>query len=49
VLAVSDGITARGGQPFLHAAIDNTGAVRLYESLGFRNRRKVGFVGVTVP
>lgn len=49
VLAVCAGVTARGEQPFLHAASDNTGAVRLYESLGFRTRRKVSFVGVRVP
>ena len=49
VRAVAAGITARGELPFLHAATENTGAIRLYESLGFRVRRKITFLGATVP
>ena len=49
VRAVSAGITARGELPFLHAANENAGAIRLYESLGFRVRRKITFLGATVP
>ncbi|MFE2937830.1 GNAT family N-acetyltransferase [Streptomyces sp. NPDC059255] len=49
VLAVADGIRARGETPFLHAAADNTGAVRLYESLGFEVRRATRFLGVRAP
>ncbi|MFJ2211655.1 GNAT family N-acetyltransferase [Streptomyces sp. NPDC101062] len=49
VLAVADGIRSRGETPFLHAAADNTNAVRLYESLGFRLRRPMKFLGVQVP
>lgn len=36
-------ITHRDELPFLHAAAHNTGAIRLYESLGFRLRRTVDF------
>ncbi|MEV6212075.1 GNAT family N-acetyltransferase [Kitasatospora sp. NPDC051914] len=49
VHAVAAGIRARGEVPFLHVAEDNTGAVRLYESLGFRARRTVTFAGAVVP
>ncbi|MFR9675307.1 GNAT family N-acetyltransferase [Streptomyces sp. TR06-5] len=48
VLAVAAGILERGETPFLHAARDNTGALRLYEALGFRLRRATPFV-VTRP
>jgi predicted GNAT family acetyltransferase len=43
------GIRARGETPFLHAVADNTGAIRLYEALGFRLRRTVVFSAVRVP
>ncbi|MFD6423736.1 GNAT family N-acetyltransferase [Streptomyces sp. NPDC060198] len=49
VLAVAHAITERGDIPFLHAAAENTGAVRLYESLGFRLRRTTVFRGATTP
>ncbi|MFC1411232.1 GNAT family N-acetyltransferase [Streptacidiphilus sp. N1-12] len=49
VLAVAHGIRARGETPFMHAAAGNTNAVRLYQSLGFRLRRQVTFLGVRVP
>lgn len=49
VLAVAHVITARGETPFLHAAAENTGAIRLYESLGFRLRRTTLFRGATTP
>jgi uncharacterized RmlC-like cupin family protein/ribosomal protein S18 acetylase RimI-like enzyme len=42
VLAVAAGIRARGETPFMHAAGHNTGAIRLYESLGFRLRGAPG-------
>ncbi|WP_084690905.1 GNAT family N-acetyltransferase [Sphingomonas sp. SRS2] len=35
---VATRIEARGETPFLHAYADNTGAIRLYESLGFAIR-----------
>ena len=38
---VARGILARGETPFLHAYADNAGAISLYESLGFRLRRRV--------
>jgi len=43
------GIRARGETPFLHALASNTGAVRLYESMGFRLRRTISFTAVQVP
>jgi GNAT superfamily N-acetyltransferase len=49
VLAVAHGIRQRGETPFLHAAASNTGAIRLYESLGFRLRQTVTFAAVRVP
>ncbi|AXG81494.1 GNAT family N-acetyltransferase [Streptomyces paludis] len=49
VLAVADGIRARGETAFLHAAADNTNAIRLYETLGFAPRRRTRFLGVRVP
>jgi ribosomal protein S18 acetylase RimI-like enzyme len=49
VYAVAHGIRARGETPFLHAAADNTNAIRLYESIGFRLRRTATFQGARVP
>ncbi|MFI9151622.1 GNAT family N-acetyltransferase [Streptomyces sp. NPDC053367] len=49
VLAVAHGIRARGETPFLHAGARNTGAIRLYESLGFRLRRRTAFLAARVP
>ncbi|WP_033294221.1 GNAT family N-acetyltransferase [Amycolatopsis jejuensis] len=43
VLAVAAGILERGDRPFLHAAATNTGAIRLYEKLGFRLSRAMTF------
>ena len=34
-------ILARGETPFLHAWMDNTGAIALYEKLGYRIRREM--------
>jgi ribosomal protein S18 acetylase RimI-like enzyme len=36
---VMAGFTARGDLPFLHSYSGNTGAIALYERLGFRTRR----------
>ena len=41
--AVVAGIRARGEVPFLHAAGSNTGAIRLYEQLGFTVRSPIVF------
>lgn len=49
VLAVANGIRARGDIPFLHAAAENVVAIRLYESLGFRVRRRMSFAAAQVP
>ncbi|MEU7467525.1 GNAT family N-acetyltransferase [Streptomyces sp. NPDC044984] len=49
VLAVAAGARSRGDRSFLHVTADNTRAVRLYESLGFRVRRRTAFVMVRVP
>lgn len=43
VNAVAAGILERGETPFLHAAAGNTGAIRLYEKLGFSLRRPMSF------
>lgn len=47
--AVAFGIRERGETPFLHAAAGNTGAIRLYESLGFRLRRRTAFAAARAP
>jgi ribosomal protein S18 acetylase RimI-like enzyme len=39
VRTVVAGIRERGEEPFLHAAVDNTGAIALYERMGFELRR----------
>jgi predicted GNAT family acetyltransferase len=49
VPAVAAGIRDRGETPFLHAAATNTGAIRLYEALGFRLRKSLMFGSVRVP
>ncbi|MCX5136836.1 GNAT family N-acetyltransferase [Streptomyces sp. NPDC060011] len=49
VRAVAAGIRDRGDVPFLHAAADNTNAIRLYESIGFTLRRRTRFVLVRSP
>ncbi|HEV2638239.1 MAG TPA: SDR family NAD(P)-dependent oxidoreductase [Actinocrinis sp.] len=49
VLALVAEIRSRGETPFLHAAAGNLNAIRLYESLGFRLRRQVRFIGMRVP
>ena len=49
ILAVAAGIEERGDIPFLQAAADNANAVRLYETLGFRLRRRLPFLGIRVP
>jgi ribosomal protein S18 acetylase RimI-like enzyme len=46
VRAVAAGIASRGEVPFLHAAADNAGAIRLYEALGFTLRRTLSFTVV---
>ncbi len=49
VRAIADGIRARGEMPMLHASGHNHNAIRLYEGLGFRLRRKIGFFAVRTP
>ncbi|MFD3924251.1 GNAT family N-acetyltransferase [Streptomyces sp. NPDC058595] len=49
VLALAAGIKERGETPFIQAAGDNENAVRLYEALGFRLRRRIAFLGIRVP
>ncbi len=39
-------MVARGETPFLHSYADNTGAIALYESLGFRIRREVHVLAI---
>ncbi|SEL82743.1 GNAT family N-acetyltransferase [Streptacidiphilus jiangxiensis] len=49
VRAVAAGIRERGDIPFLHASAANTGAIRLYESIGFTLRRRTAFLLLRVP
>jgi predicted GNAT family acetyltransferase len=49
VKAVAAGIRHRGETPFLHAAGNNTNAIRLYQTLGFTLRRHTTFQQVRVP
>ncbi|MGV9558924.1 GNAT family N-acetyltransferase [Streptomyces sp. NPDC003401] len=49
ILAVAHGIRERGETPFLHTGAANTGAIRLYESLGFRLRRRTAFLAARAP
>jgi ribosomal protein S18 acetylase RimI-like enzyme len=49
VKAVGAGIRELGEVPFLHAAGNNTTAIRLYYALGFTLRREVVFSAVRAP
>jgi ribosomal protein S18 acetylase RimI-like enzyme len=49
VRAVADGIRNRGETPFLHTAETNENAIRLYLSMGFVLRKRVGFFAVRTP
>ncbi|MGQ7296724.1 GNAT family N-acetyltransferase [Quadrisphaera sp. KR29] len=49
VHAVAHGVRERGEVPFLHASASNTGAIRLYEQLGFRLRRPTRFLALRPP
>ncbi|MFJ9736854.1 GNAT family N-acetyltransferase [Streptomyces sp. NPDC101166] len=49
ILAVAHGIRERGETPFLHTSAANVNAIRLYESLGFRLRRRTAFLAARVP
>jgi GNAT superfamily N-acetyltransferase len=46
---VAAGIRDRGEAAFLHAALANANAIRLYESIGFARRREILFLLVRVP
>ncbi|WP_394619364.1 GNAT family N-acetyltransferase [Lentzea sp. JNUCC 0626] len=47
LLAVAHGIRERGETTFLHVLASNTGAIRLYEKLGFRQRLSTEFLILT--
>ncbi|MFG2290427.1 GNAT family N-acetyltransferase [Streptomyces sp. NPDC048595] len=49
IRAVAVGIRDRGDTPFLHTSAANTGAIRLYESIGFTLRRRTTFRQVRTP
>ncbi|MFI7358151.1 GNAT family N-acetyltransferase [Streptomyces avidinii] len=49
VRAVAAAARERGDSPFLHAAASNTGAIRLYEAMGFTLRRNPVFLGLRTP
>lgn len=49
VRVVAAGVVGRGEVPVLHAAADNTDAIRLYEAMGFTHRKLVRFVATRAP
>ncbi|MFE3632685.1 GNAT family N-acetyltransferase [Streptomyces cellostaticus] len=49
IRAVAHGVRERGETPFLHTGARNAHALRLYESLGFRLRRRTAFLAARVP
>ena len=49
VSALVSRILTRGERPFLHVAETNTGALALYQRLGFETRRGVTFRGFRTP
>ncbi|MCQ4079355.1 GNAT family N-acetyltransferase [Streptomyces sp. RB6PN25] len=49
IRAVAAGIRERGDTPFLHTSAANTGAIRLYESIGFTLRRRTTFNLIRSP
>ncbi|ANP52891.1 ribosomal protein S18 acetylase RimI-like enzyme [Streptomyces griseochromogenes] len=49
IRAVAHGIRERGETPFLHTGAHNAGAIRLYESLGFRLRLRTAFLAARAP
>ncbi|NEW69207.1 GNAT family N-acetyltransferase [Streptomyces rapamycinicus] len=49
ISALVAGILARNERPFLHVAETNTGAIALYERLGFASRKRVTFRGFRTP
>ena len=49
IRALVAGIRARGDTPFLHAVATNTGAIRLYEAMGFELRQPIVFRALQTP
>lgn len=49
VQVVAAGIVVRGEIPMLHASVDNTDAIRLYQAMGFAVRRTVRFCAARAP
>jgi ribosomal protein S18 acetylase RimI-like enzyme len=49
IRAVAADIREHGAEPFLHVADWNTGALRLYEALGFQRRRVTEFAAYRPP
>jgi ribosomal protein S18 acetylase RimI-like enzyme len=46
---VANGIIDRDETPFLHVSVENATAIRLYESMGFAERRTLSFLIVQSP
>jgi predicted GNAT family acetyltransferase len=49
IRALCFGIQEGGAVPFLHAALDNTNAIRLYEQLGFVRSGAMKFAAYRIP
>lgn len=49
VRGIVDQVRARGEKPFLHAAMHNENAIKLYDALGFTTRTIIDIIGARAP